>query len=219
MKNYDILLFDLDGTLTDSAEGIMNCAEYALAAQGITEPDRNRLLRFVGPPLVDSFMEFYGMSREKALEAVAKYRERFPVKGIYENRVYEGIPEALEQLKNSGSRLALATSKPELYAERILEYFDLSQYFEVVTGAELDGRRNAKADVIEECLKRLGSPDRDKVLMVGDRRQDVDGAKLCGIRCVGVKYGYAEENELENAGADFIADTPFQLVRMLIDGK
>ena len=211
MKKYDVILFDLDGTLTDSAEGIMNCAEYALNAMGITEPDRSRLLRFIGPPLVDSFMDFYGMSREDALKAVALYRERFPVKGIFENRVYEGIPEALDMLKKAGKRLAVATSKPEVYAKRILEHFELAEYFEVVTGAELSGERNAKSEVIEECLKRLGNPDKGMVLMVGDRKHDVIGAKACGVDCAGVKFGYAEENELENAGAICTFDTPIQL--------
>ena len=219
MKNYDILLFDLDGTLTDSAEGIVNCAEYALNSLGISEPDRSKLLRFIGPPLIDSFMDFYGLSREDAVKAVAAYRERYPVKGIFENRVYEGIPEALELLKKGGKRLALATSKPEIYAKRILEHFDLAKYFEVVTGAELSGVRNAKADVIDECLKRLGCPVKDTVLMIGDRKHDVEGAKLCGVACAGVKFGYAEENELENAGADFVFDTPFQLAEAVLNGK
>ncbi len=211
MKKYDVILFDLDGTLTDSAEGIVNCAEYALNLMGITEPDRSRLLRFIGPPLVDSFMDFYGMSREDALKAVALYRERFPVKGIFENRVYEGIPEALDMLKKAGKRLAVATSKPEVYAKRILEHFELAEYFEAVTGAELNGERNAKSEVIEECLKRLGNPDKGTVLMVGDRKHDVIGAKACGVDCAGVKFGYAEENELENAGAICTFDTPIQL--------
>ncbi|MBQ3161049.1 MAG: HAD family hydrolase [Oscillospiraceae bacterium] len=211
MKNFDVLLFDLDGTLTDSAEGIMNCAEHALNVMGIVEPDRNKLLRFIGPPLVDSFMDFYGLSREDAMKAVAAYRERYPVKGIFENRVYEGIPEALEMLKNGGKRLAVATSKPEVFALRILDYFDLAKYFEVVTGAELSGERNAKAEVIAECLKRLGNPDKETVLMIGDRKHDVEGAKLCGIASAGVKFGYAEENELENAGAEYVFDTPLML--------
>ena len=219
MKNFDVLLFDLDGTLTDSAEGIMNCAEHALNVMGITEPDRNKLLRFIGPPLVDSFMDFYGLSREDAVKAVAAYRERYPVKGIFENRVYEGIPEALELLKNGGKRLAVATSKPEVFALRILDYFDLAKYFEVVTGAELSGERNAKAEVIAECLKRLGNPDKGTVLMIGDRKHDVEGAKLCGIASAGVKFGYAEENELENAGTDYVFGTPLMLAEAVLNGK
>ena len=152
MKNYDILLFDLDGTLTDSAEGIVNCAEHALNSLGITEPDRSKLLRFIGPPLIDSFMDFYGLSREDAVKAVAAYRERYPVKGIFENRVYDGIPEALELLKKGGKRLAVATSKPEVYANRILGHFKLAEYFEV----ELDtlqnweqGRRRCPAPLLK----------------------------------------------------------------------
>ncbi len=216
MRNFEILLFDLDGTLTDSAEGIMNCAEYALDAMGISEPDRSRLLRFIGPPLVDSFMEFYGLSSEDAAKAVVKYRERYTEKGIFENSVYDGIPEALELLKKGGKRLAVATSKPEAYANRILRQFGLSGYFEVVTGAELDGRRNAKSEVIEECLARLGSPDRNRVLMIGDRRHDVEGARLCGVKCAGVNYGYAEEGELEKAGAAFLFDTPLAMAEGLL---
>ena len=219
MKNFDVLLFDLDGTLTDSAEGIMNCAEHALNVMGIVEPDRSKLLRFIGPPLVDSFMDFYGMNREDAMKAVAAYRERYPVKGIFENRVYEGIPEALDLLKKGGKRLAVATSKPEVFALRILDYFDLAKYFEVVTGAELSGERNAKAEVIDECLKRLGNPNKETVLMIGDRKHDVEGAKLCGVACAGVKFGYAEENELENAGADYVFDTPMQLAEAVLNEK
>lgn len=219
MKNYDILLFDLDGTLTDSAEGIVNCAEHALNAMGITEPDRSKLLRFIGPPLIDSFMDFYGMDKENAIKAVAAYRERYPVKGIFENRVYEGISEALDMLKRGGKRLAVATSKPEIYALRILDYFDLAKYFEICTGAELSGERNAKAEVIEECLKRLGSPDKSTVLMIGDRRHDVEGAKLCGVDCAGVKYGYSVGNELEIAGAEYVFDTPLQLAGAVLNKK
>lgn len=213
--NFDILLFDLDGTLTDSQEGIFNCVEYALSAEGIEVTDRGSLRRFIGPPLVDSFMQFYGFSRERAEKATAKYRERYAETGIFENRVYEGVPQMLDVLKKSGKRLAVATSKPEVYAGRILEKFGILQYFEVVTGAELDGRRNAKAEVIEECLKRLGVTDKGAVLMVGDRRHDVEGAKRCEIKCAGVRFGYADEGELEEAGADFIFDTPNQLAEEL----
>lgn len=217
--NFEILLFDLDGTLTDSAEGILNCAGYALEMMGITETDRVKLMRFVGPPLVDSFTEFYGMSKEDALKAVAIYRERYPRKGIFENRVYDGIPEMLDRLKRGGKRLAVATSKPETYALRILEHFSLREYFEVVTGAELSGERNNKSEVIDECLKRLGNPDKAKVLMIGDRRQDINGAKACGVKCAGVRFGYAEENELEKAGADFIFASPSELAEAILEEK
>ncbi len=211
MQNFDIILFDLDGTLTDSAEGIINCAEYALAAQGITEPDRSKLFRFIGPPLIESFTQLYGMTHEQGIEAVAKYRERYPIKGIFENRVYDGVPEMLSRLKDSGKRLAVATSKPEVYANRILGHFGLADFFETVTGAELDGRRNSKAEVIEECLFRLGSPDKNTVLMVGDRRHDIAGAKKCGLKSAGVRFGYADEGELEAAGADYIFETAEEL--------
>lgn len=215
MKKFDILLFDLDGTLTDSQEGIFNCVEYALAAEKITVDDRASLRRFIGPPLVDSFMQFYGFDRERAEKATAKYRERYSVTGIFENRVYEGIPEALEMLKKSGKRLGVATSKPEIYAVRIIEKFGLARYFEVITGAELDGRRNSKAEVIAECLRRFGDPDKNTVLMIGDRKHDILGAKKCGIKSAGVRFGYADKDELENVGADFIFDTPYMLAESL----
>lgn len=215
MNEFEVLLFDLDGTLTYPEEGITNCVRYALESQGVVENDMSKLRRFIGPPLYNAFTEFYGFSHEQANEAIAKYRERFSVKGIFENQVIDGIPEALETLKRAGKRLAVATSKPEVFALRIVEKFGIGQYFEVVTGAELDGRRNAKAEVIEECLKRLGNPNKSGVLMIGDRRHDVEGAKACGIKCAGVSFGYAEEGELEKSGADMIFDLPFQLAEAL----
>ena len=130
---------------------------------------------------------------------------------MFENTVYDGVQETLEELKKRGKKLIVATSKPEVYAKRILEHFELAKYFEVVTGAELSGERNAKCEVIEECLKRLDNPDKSTVLMIGDRKHDVEGAKICGVDCAGVKFGYAEENELENAGAEYVFDTPLML--------
>lgn len=217
MKNFDIILFDLDGTITDSQEGITKCAEHALAEHGITESEPEKLLRFIGPPLVDSFMQFYGMSHEQALDAVRIYRERYSVTGIFENRVYEGVPEMLARLCEGGKIIALATSKPEVYARRILEHFSLSEYFTEISGAELDGRRNAKWEVIEECLSRLENPDRGRVLMVGDRRHDIEGAKRCGVPSAGVEYGYAEGDELKIAGADFVFASPAELAEAILN--
>lgn len=216
MDRFDVLLFDLDGTLTDPEEGITNCVKYALAAQGIVETDTAKLRRlFIGPPLFDAFTEFYGFTPERANAAVAKYRERFSVTGLFENRVLEGIPEMLERLLSAGKRLAVATSKPEVFAVRILEKFDLAKYFEVITGAELDGRRNAKDEVIAECLRRMDVTGKSGVLMIGDRRHDIIGAKKCGVKSAGVRFGYAEEGELEAAGADLIFDTPAQLAEFI----
>ncbi len=211
---YDLILFDLDGTLTDSKEGIINCVNYALCACGLPERPEEELLCFIGPPLIDSFMEFCGMDRRQASFAVEKYRERFRDVGIYENRVYPGIGELLKALKAHGKTVALATSKPHVFADRILEQFALAQYFDFTTGAELDGTRNAKKDVIQTVLAQF--PAAKSPVMIGDRAHDVLGAKACGIPCIGVAYGYAEPQELERAGAGKIVQTVHELQEFLI---
>ncbi len=210
---YNTILFDLDGTLTDPKEGITKSVQYALFKMGIDEPDLDKLLPFIGPPLVDAFSEYYGMAREDSLKAVAFYRERYKDVGIYENKLIEGIPQLLEALKKEGKTIALATSKPHVFARKVLEHFDLIKYFDIIVGAEFDGTRNEKKDVIIEVLKNL--PKDATPIMVGDRRQDVVGAKLCSLPCIGVKFGYAEEGELETAGADFIAESVEDLYKIL----
>lgn len=199
---FDLILFDLDGTLTDPKEGITKCVQYALSACGVEEDDLERLTAFIGPPLVDGFMDFYGFGREKALFAVEKYRERFRDVGIFENRMFDGVPEMLKSLKASGKKIALATSKPRVFAERILAYYEIAGFFDIVVGAELDGRLNEKEAVIREVLCQC--PAAKSPVMVGDRRYDVAGAHICGVPCVGVRFGYAKPDELENAGADWI---------------
>lgn len=201
---YELILFDLDGTITDPKEGITNCVKYALEFFGITETDEKKLLKFIGPPLVDSFMELYGFSQDKANLAVEKYRERFSKVGLFENSVLDGAQELLSYLKDSGKRVALATSKPYVFARRITQKYSLDKYFDIQVGAELDGTRNYKDEVISEVLKQASQKDLTKVVMIGDRKQDIIGAKKCGIASIGVKCGYAEENELEDAGADYI---------------
>ena len=201
MKRY--LLFDLDGTLTDSKLGITTCVQYALRAFGIEEPDLDKLEPFIGPPLSDSFQNFYHMSREQAQAAVEKYRERFRDVGIFENQVYPGIPKMLRTLKERGMHLAVASSKPEVFVERILEHFHLREYFEAVVGSELDGRRGKKEEVMEEALGRLfgqAPVEKDQVYMIGDRRFDMEGAQSMGVESVGVSYGYGSLQELKEAG-------------------
>ena len=212
---YQYLLFDLDGTLTDPYEGITKSFQYALASFGIEEKQED-LTWVIGPPLIDAFMGYYGFSKEQGEAAVAKYRERFSVTGLYENQVYPGILELLEKLQKAGKTICLATAKPEIFAKRILEKFGLAPYFSVVVGAELDGTRNYKKDVIAEVLLQLGNPPLEKVLMIGDRKQDIDGAKACGIKSMGVRFGYAEPGELENAGADYAVNTVAELTGFLL---
>ena len=172
MKQY--LLFDLDGTLTDPKVGITTCVQYALASFGIEEPDLDKLEPFIGPPLKDSFMEFYQMDDAQAQAAVDKYRERFRDTGIFENRIYQGVPEMLKTLSAKGMHLAVDSSKPTVFVERILEHFHIARYFEVVVGSELDGTRVEKDQVVEEALRQLfggRTVEKDKVYMIGEDRK------------------------------------------------
>lgn len=212
---YRNLLFDLDGTLTDPKEGITKCFQYALKCCGVEE-DLENLNRVIGPPLIDSFMGYYGFDREKGLYGVEKYRERFTDIGIYENALFPGIKELLRDLKKDGRKIALATAKPMVFSERILKHFEIEEYFDVTVGSGLDGTLNYKDEIITEVLKRLGNPPKETALMIGDRRQDIEGAKKVGVASLGVRFGYAEEGELEQAGADYTVDTIEDLRKFLL---
>jgi len=218
MKEY--VLFDLDGTLTDPKVGITTCVQYALKEFGIEEPDLDKLEPFIGPPLKNSFMEFYQMTSEEADRAIAKYRERFSEIGLFENEVYAGIPAILEGLQDCGMVLGIASSKPTEFVERILEHFDLRKYFRVVVGSELDGTRVEKEDVMMDALRELfhyKPIQYAKVYMVGDRKFDVEASKNIGVECIGVSYGYGSRDELKEAGADYIADSVEELSAILLD--
>lgn len=215
MKN--IFLFDLDGTLTDPGTGITNSVAYALAQYGIQVEDRTVLYPFIGPPLRESFMKFYGFSEEKAEEAVWKYREYFSDKGLFENEVYPGIKEMLGGLKNAGARLFVATSKPTGYSKQILDHFELSEYFEDIQGSTMDGSREKKADVIAYLLNVNHIQEKEEVIMIGDRRQDIDGAKENGLDSCGALYGYGSRDELEEAQADYIAENVEELGKILAE--
>lgn len=213
--NKKYILFDLDGTLTDSQEGITKAVEYALKDFGIEVADRSELTVFIGPPLTDSFIKYYGFSEEKALEGVKKYREYYNAKGKFENAVYEGIPEVLARLKKAGKILFVATSKPEFYAKQIVDHFGLSKYFSNIYGATMDGSRVHKDDVIRYALQENGITDLDEVVMVGDREHDIIGAKKCGLEAIGVLFGFGSREELETNGAVAIAETVAQLGDLL----
>lgn len=212
---FEYALFDLDGTLTDPALGITNSIMYALDKMGREIPPRESLYSFIGPPLVQSFQSL-GMSKDEAETALRTYREYFSVKGLFENKVYNGIPEALENLSNAGVKIILATSKPELYAAQILEHFSLDKYFTSVCGASMDEKRVDKADVIKYALDTNGISDKSKVVMIGDRLHDIIGAEKNGLYSVGVLWGYGSREEFHNAGADNIADSIPKMVKIIL---
>ena len=210
---YHVVLFDLDGTLTDPGEGITNSVAYALKKYGIGVSDKRELYKFIGPPLHESFEMYYNFSKDQAKEAVEYYREYYRETGIFENFVYQGMEDTLKILKDSGRKLAVATSKPELFAKEILEHFHLETYFEYVAGANMDGTRTKKDEVISYALDALtlsgAYPDgTGDVVMVGDREHDILGAAKVGLSSIGVLYGYGSREELTAAGALYLARKP-----------
>ena len=214
--NKTHILFDLDGTLTDPGMGITNSVMHALTHFGITVTNRSDLYRFIGPPLMDSFMEYYGLTEEQAVEAVRVYREYFADCGWAENTVYSGIEALLADLVAAGKILLVATSKPQVFAERILVHFGLDKYFTHICGVALQAPRGySKADVIRDALDRAGVTDLTTAVMVGDRHHDIDGAKVVGISSVGVLYGYGDREEHEAAGADAIVADVAELKTVL----
>ena len=213
---YDIILFDLDGTLTNPKEGITKCVQYALGKMNIIEDDLEKLVPFIGPPLMQTFKETYQLTDEDANKALAYYRERFSTVGLYENAVFPGIPELLEKLTAQGKTLFVATSKPTVFSVRILEHFGLQKYFQAIIGSNLDGTRVEKNEVIEYLLSELGDHDSAKVLMVGDRKHDIWGAQKNGIDVVGVGYGYGSAEELSSAMPNYLVKTVNELEELLL---
>ena len=216
MKKYDVMLFDLDGTLTDPGIGITNSVAYALRKFDIDVPDRIELYKFIGPPLLDSFHGFYGFSEEESRLALKYYREYFAETGIFENELYPGVPEMLEGLKAAGIQIGLATSKPEPYARRILDHFSLSRFFDSVTGASMDEVLSRKPDIIALAVKKHAFQDLSKVIMVGDREHDVLGASENHIQTIGVLYGYGSKEELQTAGAVWLAEKPNDILKICL---
>jgi phosphoglycolate phosphatase len=216
---HPVVLFDLDGTLTDAAPGILACLRYALDDMGIPHPDDATMRTFLGPPLADTFGRHFGMTDPQIAQAIAAYRERYHDVGLFENAVYDGIPELLDALRGSERTLAVATSKPTYSATRILEHFGLADRFAFIGGADLEGTRHDKAAVIGHTLEELhvrhalrsGEP----ILMVGDREHDVHGARAHGIDTIGVLWGYGDEEELLGAGALTLCASPGQLLEVL----
>ena len=236
---YKYYLFDLDGTISQSEPGILNCIRYALDAAGLPEPPEKVLKTFIGPSLYDSFTGKCHVDHDQALWLVDKYRERYNVIGLYETSIYDGIPETLKALKERGAKIGVATSKPTAPTEKILEKFDLARYFDVVIGSNPDVTGSNKQVLIAECLKRLKEgetmtqADREETVMmddsaaegkiwthekeavmIGDRMFDIDGGHACGIDTVGVLYGYGNREEFEKAGAEYIISRPEELLTL-----
>ena len=216
-EKYDLILFDVDGTLTDSGEGITKSVQYTLEKYGIIEPDLNNLRKFIGPPLIDSFMKYYGFSKEESVRARNIFNERYQPIGWMENRPYDGIEAVLDELQKAGIMMGVATSKPEGVANKVLEYFDLKKYFSVICAAPNNGLNGEKPGRIRAAIeeaKALGCEAKN-VIMVGDTRFDVLGAHECGIPCVGVTWGFAVEGEFEACDTEFVVDTMEELLNIL----
>ena len=207
------ILFDLDGTLTNPKEGITKCVQYALSHFGINR-ECDELTEFIGPPLKEQFMKYASLSEEDGEKAVSIYRERFAPIGLFENELYDGVLEMLKQLKKEGKILAMATSKPTVFAQKIADKFGITPYLSCLVGSELDGRNTDKGEVIKIVMEKLGATP-EETIMVGDRVHDCKGAEKCGIDCIGVSYGFALKGELESGGAVKIADSPCELLRIL----
>lgn len=217
MKNdFKYILFDLDGTITDSGEGITKSVQYALKNFDILVDNLEELYKFIGPPLKESFKEYYKFDEEKANLALIKYREYYADKGIYENNLYDGIIELLDKLKENGKTIILATSKPEVYAKQILKYFKIDKYFTFVAGSDFEETRVRKGDVIKYALEGAKISDLSKVIMVGDREHDIIGAKENNIKSIGVLYGFGNVIELTQARAEYIAKNTNELLDILL---
>ena len=213
---YQYILFDLDGTLTDSSEGITKSVQYALDKMGIHEPDLKPLERFIGPPLYDEFRRSYDFDDAEAKQAIDFYRERFGVVGWKENLLYDGIPELLKALTEAGKTLSTASSKPAFFVDKIVKYFNIEQFFTVVSGATLDGSIGTKTQVVQQALERLNVQDRSQAVLIGDRLHDAEGARACGIDCIGGTFGFGSREELESAGANHVVDRVDELLPLLV---
>lgn len=209
MSNF--ILFDLDGTITDSGEGIKNAIRYSIKELGLKDQDDEVLNTFIGPPLGDSYKRVFSLNDEEANRAIATYRVYYSDKGKFENIPYDGIEYVLKKLKDDGNHLLVATSKPEVFAIEILKYFDVYKYFDHVAGASLDGKISHKTDVIRYCLDNYDC-EISKTYMVGDRNYDINGGKHWGLKTIGVSYGFGDRNELEDAGADYVVNSPIEIL-------
>lgn len=215
MKNYSVVLFDLDGTLSDPKIGITKSVQHALQKAGVMVNDLDELEPFIGPPLQVSFQEIYGFNDTQITRAIRDYRERFTERGMFENKLYEDIPALLAHLKQQGYILTIATSKPTVFAEQIIKYFQLESYFDLVVGSHLDGSRSAKGEIIAGVLQQLDSYPKEQFIMIGDRKYDLIGARENQIDAIGVTYGFGSLEELKNEEPTYIVDHVNDLLKYL----
>ncbi|MFJ8257399.1 HAD family hydrolase [Peribacillus asahii] len=219
MKKYQVILFDLDGTLSDPKIGITKSVQYALQKMGIDEPDIDKLECFIGPPLKVSFTEYYDFNEGNTQRAIDYYRERFKDKGMFENKLYSNISLLLKSLKEQQYTLVVATSKPTVFSEQILKYFNIDQYFDFVVGSNLDGTRTAKTEIIQYILDKYNKYKLDDFIMIGDRKYDMIGAKNTGIDSIGVTYGYGSFEELSDSHPTHIVNSVEEIKDILIESK
>lgn len=216
MSRFRCILFDLDGTLFDTSEGIVECYRVGLEHFGIYVKDNRELRKVIGPSLYKSYNEFFGLEGDQINQAVRLYREKYNSEGIYKCRMYDGIDKILDTLKSKEFTLCVATSKPYVMAEKILKFSGLAQYFDVVCGAELDGSCSDKIELINTALKQCSFTDKSKAAMVGDRFYDIKGAIEAGVYPIGVTYGFGSRTELEESGAECIADTAEEVLNIIL---
>ncbi|MBT2642905.1 HAD family hydrolase [Bacillus sp. ISL-41] len=219
MASYKVILFDLDGTISDPKEGITRSVQYALQKMNISAPDGEQLEGFIGPPLQVSFAEYLDFDEHQTKKAIDFYRERFKEKGMYENELYSGIRLLLQSLKEQDFILVVATSKPTVFAEQILRHFEIDHYFDLVVGSNLDGTRSSKTEIIQYILDSYKKHKSEDFIMIGDRKHDIEGANNCGIDSIGVMYGYGSFEELQNSQPAYIVESVEQLRDILMKMK
>lgn len=216
MKNYDVIAFDLDGTLTDPEHGLIEAYIYGFTRMGISDyGTRESLRRYIGPPVYDEWRRDFSLSEEEGKRLLAYFREYYDVYGWWDNKVYDGVIQLLETLRGAGKTLILATSKPERTANRVIRHFGLDKYFDFI-GASVDRIRDKKWQVLDYALDSVGCSDRSRALMIGDRKYDAEGAKICGIDALGVLWGHGSFDELAGAGFEYIVHSTDEIKRLLL---
>ncbi len=216
MKNYSVIAFDLDGTLSNPERGLVETFSYALGKMGIDFGEKQELKRFIGPPLYDEWQRVYGLTPQESSRALEFFHEYYSVYGWWDNELYDGVEKMLDDLKRANKTIVLATSKPEIFAKKILKLFGIDGYFDFIGGASTDKIRDKKWEVLEYSLESIGSPSCDECILVGDRVYDAEGAARCGIASLGVLYGHGSKSEIESSGFTEIAENVADIAKLLI---